>query len=678
MAEDIAKFGLEMDSSGVIKGTRALDDLEKQSGKTERATQGVEKSTKLSATAMGIYAAGIGAATVALNKSIALHKDFTAAISDLSAITGATGKDLEFYKEQALAIGSATTLSASQAAVAFKLIASAKPDLLASKEALAAVTFEAVKLAEAAGLEMPEAADALGSALNQFGADASEASRFINVLAAGSKFGASEIGDMSVALREAGTVSSAAGLSFEETNAALQSLAGVAIKGSKAGVALRNILVNLQTQSDDSINPSMVGLSEALSNLGEKQLTTAEMAKLFGKEQLASAQALINSADKVAILTKNLTGTTTAYEQAAVKVDNLAGDQKKMDSAWESAALTLGEELDPALRATTQFITSMANPVKQLILEFADLGDALGAYAAIAASALSLDFDAVGVIIDARKEERALVDEKIAALYEVKSATDQVNEAEQRGREGRASEVTPAIGATGVATGIGATGGAVSGSQVAPSIGGGEGDEYEGNQARLDALADQHYQYEIAKSIATEQESMRRKQILSAEIGAAGNILTGLSQLMSREGKKQSATQKILARAGIIASTAQAVMNALAVPPYPLGVSLAAGAALQGAIQLKNVGGGGSSTPTPSLQSPAGFGQDSLSSNIQPNGPQTSTPQTTFIFMGGAEPDDAQVDSLLQKFSDKFNEGSHIMIRRDSPQAQEIAAATGT
>jgi hypothetical protein len=83
---------------------------------------------------------------------------FTKSISELSAITGATGKDLKFYEEQAALIGKTTTLSASQAADAFKLIASAKPDLLANKEALAAVTKEAVKLAEAAGIGLADAA----------------------------------------------------------------------------------------------------------------------------------------------------------------------------------------------------------------------------------------------------------------------------------------------------------------------------------------------------------------------------------------------------------------------------------------------------------------------------------------------------------------------------------------
>lgn len=648
MSEDIAVFGLEVDSSGVIKATKALDKLEKQSGETEGATDRVEKAAGRSKVAMGAYALAAAAVTAALYKTVEVHKEFGMAISDLAAITGAAGADLEFYKDQALAIGESTTLSATQAATAFKLIASAKPDLLSSKEALAGVTFEAVKLAEAASIDMPAAADALGSALNQFGAGADQASRFINVLAAGAKFGASEISDTSVALREAGTVASGAGLSFEETNAALQSLSTVAIKGSKAGVALRNILVNLQTQSDSKINPAIVGLNTALANLSTKQLNTTEMSKLFGKEQLAAAQALINNASQVKKLTDNLTGTQTAYEQASIKVDNLAGDTKKMSSAWESAALSLGEIFNPAMRATTQFITDLAKPIKQLILEFGDLGDALGAYVAIAASALTLDFDGVTAIIDARKEERALIDEKIAKIWEEKAATDALNDSKNKGATSPNKITMPVTTIHGGQTATGQSDSAVA--LTNPD------DLAAQEQDRIAAALDAHYQYEINKSIITEQQTQKRRALMAAEAGAAGNILTGLSSLMSREGKKQNATQKILARAGIIASTAQAVMNALAVPPYPLGVSLAVGAALQGAKQLKVVGGGGGGgVDTPPLQSPNGFKQDSLASNTRQR--DSNFPSNVNINITGGAFDRDTAEKMAESLRELFADG---------------------
>ena len=674
MADEIAKLGLEIDSSDTIKATKELDRLEKQSGETERATEGVEQASKRSGKAMAAYAIAGAAITAALFKSISLHKQFGAAISDLSAITGATGKDLEFYNQQALLIGKTTTLSATQAAVAFKLIASAKPDLLESKEALASVTAEAVALAEAASIDMPEAAEALGSALNQFGAGAESASRFINVLAAGSKFGASEIADVSVALREAGTVASAAGLSFETTNAAIQSLAGVAIKGSKAGTALRNILVNLQVQSDDNINPAVVGLSTALENLGDMNLTVQEQTKLFGKEQLAAAQALIKNAKQVKDLEGKLTGTATAYEQAAIKVDNLEGDTKKLNSAWESAALMLGNVFDPALRTTTQFLTDTAKVAESIIIAFDDMGNALGAYAAAAAAALSLDFEGASRILDLREEEAAANEERLSAVWAEVDAKKAL--AEQNEKVTASAQVTdlgaPVDGeATDTASSMLAGGVDITAIEdslktktellieqhenekllVEQWISEDFAREEEGNQILLELEAN----YQAERVTLAENAAKNKKGILDAEFKIAGIGIKGLTGLMSSEGKKQSATGKALAKVSIVTSTAQAVMNALAVAPYPLGVTLALKAGKEGAKQLGIVGGGGGSTPDISTAAP-----DTVAANLAPatqtQQVQRTTPTDVNIVIEGVV-DRQAADKIADEMRELFRDG---------------------
>lgn len=289
--------------------------------------------------------------------AIGTAQDFEAAISDLSAITGATGKDLEYLAKKSREFGASTTLSATQAAEAFKLIASAKPDLLDNAEALSKVTKEAITLAEASGSTLPEAAATLGSALNQFGADADQAGRFINVLAAGAKFGASEIADTANALRDSGTVAASANVSFEELNAGIQALSTVSIKGSRAGVGLRNVILKLQKEGIDSLNPSVVGLTGAMKNLAAQNLDTTKLIELFGLENVTAAKALIANADNLGKLTTKLTGTSTAYEQARIKVNNLAGDTKQLNSAWEEFQLTLVGSTD-SLRGVVQGATS--------------------------------------------------------------------------------------------------------------------------------------------------------------------------------------------------------------------------------------------------------------------------------------------------------------------------------
>jgi len=422
---DVADVQVEIkpDKQGAKQVDKDLQKLQEGARSSGRAFSGLAGKIKL-----------IGSALVAaaVYKAIDQWKDFGAAISDLSAITGAAGKDLEYLKQQSLEIGATTTLTAQQAATAFKLIASAKPDLLESGEALARVTKEAVTLAEAAGLDLPTAANALGASLNQFGKGADEASRYINVLAAGSKFGASEINATAEALKEAGTVASSAGLSFEETNAAIQALAGVAIKGGQAGTALRNVIVRLRTQSNDEFNPAIVGLSTALENLGKANLDTAEKAKLFGKLNLASAEALINNAKQVGELTSKLKNTDTAYEQASVKVDNLDGDMKKLGSNMESAGLLIGETFDPALRAVVQSLNFVVNAFKSSVLAVEDFGNAIGAYASAVTLFLSGEIDLAKDVLKQREAESAANEKKLDQIWAIQNAEELAAEKEKK------------------------------------------------------------------------------------------------------------------------------------------------------------------------------------------------------------------------------------------------------
>lgn len=330
-----------------------------------------------------VIALGAVAAVKFASGVISSGKKFQSAISDLSAITGATGKDLKFLSDKSKEFGATTTLSASQAAEAFKLVASAKPDLLESADALAAVTKEAITLAEASGSSLPDAAKTLGSALNQFNADASESSRFINVLAAGAKFGASEIAQTAIALKQAGAVASNAGISFEETNAAIQALSTVSIKGGEAGTGLRNVLLKLQIQSNDKLNPAIVGLSTALKNLGKENLSTEAKTKLFGLENVVVADTLIKQAGNLDELTSKLTGTATAYEQARIKVDNLDGDLLSLNSRFEALQITLFGKVDPGLRQTVQSITKVVGALNAASEESADTGSALSFFGGV-------------------------------------------------------------------------------------------------------------------------------------------------------------------------------------------------------------------------------------------------------------------------------------------------------
>lgn len=371
-----AELDIRIMADDVPNATKKLKDLEKQGATAEAGAK------KLGSAFAGPLAAGAAAAAAAIAgigvASVKANRQFEKSMSDLSAITGATGKQLEFLETQALAIGAATSLSASESAEAFKLIASAKPDLLESSAALTAVTKSAVTLAEAAGVTLPDAARTLGSALNQFGADASEAERYINVLAAGSKFGAAEVTEVAEALKVAGVSAASAKIPFEQANAAIQSLAAVSIKGSEAGTALRNIILKLETGADQNLRPSIVGLTGAISNLADMNLTAAELVKQFGLENVNAAQALVEAAAETEELTDKLTGTNTAMEQAATRTNNLDGDMKQLSSASETLTLVIGDSLNPVVRELTQLLTGAAGGLSNFLDSMNDAPKTIG------------------------------------------------------------------------------------------------------------------------------------------------------------------------------------------------------------------------------------------------------------------------------------------------------------
>ena len=371
-----AELDIRIMADDVPNATKKLKDLEKQGATAEGGAK------KLGSAFAGPLAAGAAAAAAAIAgigvASVKANRQFEKSMSDLSAITGATGKQLEFLETQALAIGAATSLSASESAEAFKLIASAKPDLLESGAALTAVTKSAVTLAEAAGVTLPDAARTLGSALNQFGADASEADRYINVLAAGSKFGAAEVTEVAEALKVAGVSAASAKIPFEQANAAIQSLAAVSIKGSEAGTALRNIILKLETGADQNLRPSVVGLTGAISNLADMNLTASELVKQFGLENVNAAQALIDMSSETEELTTKLTGTQTALEQSSTRTDNLDGDLKRLASSTETLTLVIGDKLNPLMRDTTTIFAEAAIGLSNFLDAMGDAPKTIG------------------------------------------------------------------------------------------------------------------------------------------------------------------------------------------------------------------------------------------------------------------------------------------------------------
>ncbi|WP_213672762.1 phage tail tape measure protein, partial [Serratia marcescens] len=328
--------------------------------KTDEAYQRVGQTvSSLKGTLAGL--AGVAGLGFSLGSIITTTRQYGQALSDLSAITGATGAQLKQLDDAAQQMGRTTEYSASQAAEALKLMASAKPELLNTADGLTTATHSALILAQAAGTTLPDATKTLALSLNQFGASANQADRYINVLAAGAKYGSSEIADTAAAIKNGGVAAAQAGIGFEQLNAAIQVLAEREIKGGEAGTGLRNVILNLEKGTDKTLKPSVVGLSTALENLSKKNLSTAQAVKLFGLENINAASILVSNRSKLDDLTKSLTGTQTAHEQAATRVNNLNGDLMGLTSAFEGLIIKVGQASGGPLRTGVQSVTEALN-----------------------------------------------------------------------------------------------------------------------------------------------------------------------------------------------------------------------------------------------------------------------------------------------------------------------------
>ena len=385
-------YTIDVRTGNLVSSTRdadrSLNDVRDSMDRTDQSSR--QLGGGLSKLAGAI--AGVLSVTALVNefrKAINVTMEFNATISNLSALTGAVGKDLEVFRQAAIDIGGSTSLSATQAAEAMKLIGSASPDLLKSADSLKEVTQQAVTLAEAAGSTMPEAADAITGALNQFQLGADQAARVINVLAAGAKEGASEINDTVAAMKNAGVVAAQAGLNFEQFNGAIQALAQGQIKGAEAGTGLRNVLTILNTQMKAELRPSVVGLSTALANLEKAGMNDTEMVKLFGRENITVAKVMLQFRGTMDDVTGAITGTSEAYKQAKTNQDNLKGDVAQLSSAFETLQLAIGDISDDNLRAITKHVTEMLNGFtenKDTITNFFDNAATAGmAFAAVIA-----------------------------------------------------------------------------------------------------------------------------------------------------------------------------------------------------------------------------------------------------------------------------------------------------
>ena len=292
----------------------------------------------------------------------------------LKALTGLDDDSIAWLTGQAKTLSTTMTKeglrvrqSAAEILDAFMLVGSAKPELLGDKEALKAVTEEAMRLQAAAkDITLNEAVDSLTLSLNQYGAAADQAGRFTNVLAAGSQAGSANIASQAKAIRNAGTAAASANVPIEQTVALIETLAYRGIKDEVAGTGLKKFFLVLQTGADET-NPKIVGLDKALENLKNKNMDAGAIKKMFGEEGYNTASVILQNTEMVKDFTAAVTGTNVAYEQAAINSDTAQAKLEQARNKMKLAAIDLGEKLNPALTVSTNMLTNVLKYLTGLI-----------------------------------------------------------------------------------------------------------------------------------------------------------------------------------------------------------------------------------------------------------------------------------------------------------------------
>lgn len=233
---------------------------------------------------------------------------FDKSLQELSAITGVTGEGLTEIGDMAQDVAKKFGTDAAESVESFKLLLSQlSPELGKTPEVMKNMGEDIAILSKTMGGDTTAAAEVLTTAMNQYGVSMEdpieaerEMARMMNVMAAAAKEGSAELPQIQEALKQSGMAAKTAGVSFEETNAAIQVLDKAGRKGSEGGVALRNVMTTLaagrflpkdvqQELQSAGINIGILtdrsrSLQERLQVLKPIMEDQALLTKLFGRE----------------------------------------------------------------------------------------------------------------------------------------------------------------------------------------------------------------------------------------------------------------------------------------------------------------------------------------------------------------------------------------------------------
>ena len=393
----------------IIETENALRNLEQQANQSATAVQRIAASgEKLQALGDNISSVGkkflpVTGAVVGLGTAaVKTAADFDSAMSQVAAVSGATGADLEALRDKACEMGSKTKFSASEAAEAMNYMAMAgwkTSDMLSGIEGI-------MNLAAASGEDLATTSDIVTDALTAFGLSAADSGHFADILAAASSNANTNVSMMGETFKYCAPIAGALGFSAEDTAEAIGLMANAGIKSSQAGTSLRTVMNSLAgevkicgagigevTVATSNADGSMRDLSDILADcrvafagLSESEKAAAAEA-LVGKNAMSGFLALMNAApadiEKLSGAIADCDG--TAAGMAETMQDNLAGQLTILKSQLEELAISFGELLMPSIRMIVgwvqklvDWLNGMDEGTKKIIMTVALLAAAIG------------------------------------------------------------------------------------------------------------------------------------------------------------------------------------------------------------------------------------------------------------------------------------------------------------
>ena len=341
-----------------------------------------------------------------VTQSVEVGKNFDSAMSEVSAISGATGKDLQMLRDTAKEFGSTTMFSASEAADALKYMSLAGWDANTSAAALGGV----LDLAAASGMELGAASDMVTDYLSAFGMEAEKSGYFADMLAFAQANANTSAEGLGEAYKNCAANLNAAGQDIETTTALLSMMANQGLKGSESGTALAAMMRDLTAKMEDGkvqIGDTAVAVMDANGNyrdltdilkdvekatngMGDAERAAA-LSTTFTSDSIKGLNLIMNAGvDEAAKFEDELRKCDgTAAEMAKTMQDNLGGDLTSLSSQFEGVQIALYEKFEPALRKGVEVLSELLKGVQfvidhssEFIAVLAAMGSGVAAYVA--------------------------------------------------------------------------------------------------------------------------------------------------------------------------------------------------------------------------------------------------------------------------------------------------------